>query len=51
MYKNMSFQKGELSGTNIEFNPNRYRPVYLYFLISIKDMSKRNVFFIPTSTS
>ena len=29
------FQKGELSGTIFEFNPNRYRPVYLSIVISI----------------
>ena len=26
---------GELLGTNIEFNPNRYLPVYLSLVISI----------------
>ena len=34
-YTKSNFRKGELSGTNIEFNPNRYRPEYLSLVISI----------------
>ena len=34
-YTISNFQKGELSGTNILFNLNRYRPVYLFLVISI----------------
>ena len=31
----LNFQKGDVFGTNIEINPNRYRTVYLSLVISI----------------
>ena len=31
----MSIKKGELFGTNIEFRPNLYRPVYLSNLVQL----------------
>ena len=35
----MSILKGVVSGTNIEFNPNRYRPVNLSNLVRLNYIS------------